>query len=76
MCPIIIIIVIIQKYNYGIMHDSERAVCGRDAYWNNQVLISGIITWQVLGRQNEGTTYISDGEITQNQLVLSSTTGI
>ena len=30
---------------------------------NNQILISGtcIITWQVLGRQNEGTTHISNG---------------
>ena len=43
---------------------------------NNQILISGIITWQVLGRQNEGTTHICNGEITQNQPVLSSTTGI
>ena len=32
---------------------------------DNQILISGIITWQVLGRQNEGTTHISKGEITQ-----------
>ena len=42
----------------------------------NQILISGIITWQILGRQDEGTTHISNGEITQNQPVLSSTTGI
>ena len=32
---------------------------------DNQILISGIITWQVLGRRNEGTTHISEGEITQ-----------
>ena len=31
---------------------------------DNEILISGIITWQVLGRQNEGTTHISKGEIT------------
>ena len=39
---------------------------------NNQILISGIITWQVLSRQNEGIRHISNGEITQNQPVLST----
>ena len=47
---------------------------------DNEILISGIITWQVLGRylagtwqvlgrQNEGTTHISKGEITQKPAI-------
>ena len=39
---------------------------------DNEILISGIITWQVLGRQNEGTTHISKGELHKNQPVLST----
>ena len=39
---------------------------------DNEILISGIITWQVLGRQNEGTTHISKGKLHKNQPVLST----
>ena len=69
---IIIIIIVINIIMVSCMILKGQCVVGIP---NNQVLISIIIRWQVLGR-HEGTTHISDGKITQNQPVLSSTAGI